>query len=710
MSVKVNFAANDAGFTSTVKKVNDSMKGMDDGVKKASSSVNSSFGSMAKAGAALAIGFGAIKLAAQALRSSFGVFNDSVQNASNLGETISKVGEIFGEGKDEIQAWAKTAAQSLGQSKTQAMDAAAQFAIFGKAAGLSGDNLTGFSTELVELAADLASFNNATPEEAILAIGSALRGEAEPMRRFGVLLDDASLRNEALKMGLIATTKEALTPQQKVLAAHALIMAQTSVAQGDFARTSGGLANQQRILAANMADLSTELGSAFLPFINKLVVAFNDQAIPAMQHFSSMFSGVDSGKWADGLLSSIGTIADALIGAFKSPMAVIEALGFELLSLGANFMNTMAQSFNFVKDIGTQVFQLLSEQIAGTFGKAFSHSWDLFTLYGQKALISLEKSKEMQSFLAGINTIFDGIMSKSGDNFDFDATFEKYKNAGVDANNEISNTLDARIKQATEDLAHGLSSGSDEISEKWDKIKGFTGGVKEDIFGAGESSKIASEKWAEVSASGKKFKEELMGVKEAFDMSKDFSQIPLLKWSDMMKDGASHVKDASGAASKAASEMKQAVSESAKMLEQIKNADAADSKGGRIQEKFKEAIGEGNLAGARRQQRNMERNEIDESIKKAFGGKDAKSLNDIAKKEGIDTFGKSSRELRKELADKAKDRQGEMVPGKGGKPGEVPGQPKAADNPMDAIRKAVDVIQKLVEKIEPKLPTAALGV
>jgi len=165
--------------------------------------------------------------------------------------------------------------------------------------------------------------------------------------------------------------------------------------------------------------------------------------------------------------------------------------------------------------------------------------------------------------------------------------------------------------------------------------------------------------------------------------------------------------------SKVTKELKEQLSISQEMKKAIKEASGTDPRGTRIQEKFKEAQSAGDISGMDRQQRRMERNEMDQAINKAFGGGDklGKSVQDMAKDQGIDTFGKTSRELRKELAEKAKERQGEMVPGKGGKPGEVPGQPKpAAEDPMTAIRKAVDAIQKLVEKIEPKLPTAALGV
>jgi hypothetical protein len=213
-----------------------------------------------------------------------GFFGEAIGAASDLGETVSKVGVIFGrEFGPQLEEWAEGAAQAFGMSKQQALDAAATFATFGKSAGLAGDDLVGFSTELVALASDLASFHNAEPQEVIDALGAALRGEAEPMRRFGVLLDDATLRNRAFEMGIISTTKNALTPQQKVLAAQAEILIQTSDAQGDFARTSDGLANQQRILSAELANVTAEIGQMLLPVMVELAHFAVDVLVPALR-------------------------------------------------------------------------------------------------------------------------------------------------------------------------------------------------------------------------------------------------------------------------------------------------------------------------------------------------------------------------------------------------------------------------------------------
>jgi hypothetical protein len=213
----------------------------------------------------------------------------AVQGASDLGEQLSATRAVFKGGSQDVENFAAGAAAKLGQTRTQIFEAAKSFGVFGKAAGLSEKENANFSTSLVSLATDLASFNNTSVDEALTALGSGLRGEAEPLRRFGVLLDDATLRQQALEMGLIKTTKQALTPQQKVLAANAAIFEQTSTQQGDFARTSGGLANQQRILGAAFADAQASLGQMLLPTITNLVTYLNTNVIPAVSTFIQNF-------------------------------------------------------------------------------------------------------------------------------------------------------------------------------------------------------------------------------------------------------------------------------------------------------------------------------------------------------------------------------------------------------------------------------------
>jgi hypothetical protein len=259
-----------------------------------------------------AAAFAAVAAAAGAMAVKIGI--DAVKAASDLGETVSKVNVLFGTTAKDIEKFADGAATSLGQTKQQALDAAATFATFGKAAGLSGKDLSNFSIDFVKLSSDLASFNNTSPEQAINAIGAALRGEAEPLRAYGVLLDDASMRQKALELGIISTTKEALTPQQKVLAAQALIYEQTGAAQGDFARTSDGLANQTRILTAQLENAKVTIGEALLPIVLELATFFSEKVIPIVEKVAAAF-----GNNPDGLGGTLTNVADG-IKSFVQPI------------------------------------------------------------------------------------------------------------------------------------------------------------------------------------------------------------------------------------------------------------------------------------------------------------------------------------------------------------------------------------------------------
>jgi hypothetical protein len=201
-----------------------------------------------------------------------------IDAGSDMNETVNKSNVIFGKSAKSVQEWSTTMAEAGGISEQAALDAASMFGTFGKAAGVGQKQLDKWSESLVQASSDLASFHNVDPTQALEDIRSGLAGEVEPLRKYGILLNDATLRQQALKMGLVSTTKDALSPQNKMLAAHALILKDLGPATGDFARTSEGLANQQRILKAELQNVVTELGTALLP----IVVAVAKVAIPAL--------------------------------------------------------------------------------------------------------------------------------------------------------------------------------------------------------------------------------------------------------------------------------------------------------------------------------------------------------------------------------------------------------------------------------------------
>jgi uncharacterized membrane protein YgcG len=297
--------------------------------------------------------------AAAALAGLAAAAGPAISAASDLEENLSKVNVIFGDGAKEIENFAKTAATALGQSQNAVLEAAGTFGTFGKAAGLGGIELAKFSNDFTGLASDLASFNNTSPEEAVNAIGAALRGEAEPLRKFGVLLNDATLKTAALELG-IYDGNGALTAQQKILAAQNVIYKQTTAAQGDFGRTSDGLANSQRILKAQLQNLQIEIGKGLLPVVQAI--------LPPLKAFAAW--AVENPKAFKIVAGTIAGIATAIL-AVNFAMA---ANPFTLIALGiAALVTTLAVAYTKFEGFRNIVNTVLNGLIAGfeMFANAF---------------------------------------------------------------------------------------------------------------------------------------------------------------------------------------------------------------------------------------------------------------------------------------------------------------------------------------------------
>lgn len=260
----------------------------------------------------------------------------AIKAASSFEETKNKTSVIFGDMSKDIMQWSENSAQAFGQSQTQALNAASTFAIFGKAAGLAGEDLSQFAKSNVELASDFASFFETSPEEAIIAIGAAYRGESEPIRRYGVLINDAAVRQKALELGLISTLGP-ITQQQRILAVNALILEQTKDAQGDFARTSGSLANATRTLNGEFQKSLVMLGQNLLPIalqvvqgFNKLLTAFNNLS-PVQQKMVLGFLALLAA--AGPVLSILGTLMTTLSGLVVF-VDTLSTLGFSFAGIG----------------------------------------------------------------------------------------------------------------------------------------------------------------------------------------------------------------------------------------------------------------------------------------------------------------------------------------------------------------------------------------
>jgi hypothetical protein len=202
---------------------------------------------------------------------------DAVAAASDFNESVNKINVVFGDSSDQVIKWSETMAGSFGISQQAALESAGTFGNLFDAMGLASDAGQEMSQTLVEMAADLASFNNASPEDVLAALQSGLTGQIRPLRQYGIEVSTAALQQEAFAEGITKSVTQ-MTLAEKVQLRYALILKQTGNAQGDFARTSEGLANQQRILAAQWEDLQVAIGVLLLPSVLELTSALNDLA------------------------------------------------------------------------------------------------------------------------------------------------------------------------------------------------------------------------------------------------------------------------------------------------------------------------------------------------------------------------------------------------------------------------------------------------
>lgn len=235
---------------------------------------------------------------------------DMIHEAVDLEKSQQRVNKLFGSNSGQITKWAEGAATSLGLSTNQAETAAAQFALYGQTAKLTGSHLVTFSEQNTKLAVDLASFKNVDPSLTFKAMSSALGGNFKAMKQFGVVIDSTQVKQQAMKMGLIKTTKEALTPQQRVLAVQQLLIQKTSFAMDDFGKHSASAANKHKILSARIADVKEKLGTALLPVLKSFMDMVGTKIVPALTQF---VGGLTGSKDATGGFAVAGrTLRDVL--------------------------------------------------------------------------------------------------------------------------------------------------------------------------------------------------------------------------------------------------------------------------------------------------------------------------------------------------------------------------------------------------------------
>lgn len=273
---------------------------LDDKIGKASKSMDSLRGNMNKglkiAGIGAVAGLGAFTVAAAgAVR----VASSLIAEGSEVEEMMGKYNVVFADSAgttDELTSSLDDFARLVGRNKYDLRGYATAFGDTFKPLGFATDEAADLSDTMTKLTVDLASFNNMSEDEVAQRLLGALIGGHENVMKFGVVINEATLKQELMRLGMEDLTGAALE-QAKVQARMNLIIAGVTDAQGDALRTSGSWANQMRKLKAIFKETRQEMGTKLLPIFTPILEEVAELAqthLPALTDaFAAWVGSVD---------------------------------------------------------------------------------------------------------------------------------------------------------------------------------------------------------------------------------------------------------------------------------------------------------------------------------------------------------------------------------------------------------------------------------
>lgn len=231
--------------------------------------------------------------------------------ASEAQQAAGAVESIFGAYSDSIKRYADEAAQAVGLSSQSYNSLASVLGAQMKNMGLAGNDLTKQTNGLIEVGADLAATFGGTTADAVEAITSLLRGERDPIERYGVAISEAKVQAQAAAMGLGDLYKEG-NANAKMQATLALLTEQTASAQGQFARESDTAAGAQQRATAEWENAQAKLGEALLPILVEVASALETAATWAAQNSDTV----------QALAIAVGILAGVLVTARAAQIAM----------------------------------------------------------------------------------------------------------------------------------------------------------------------------------------------------------------------------------------------------------------------------------------------------------------------------------------------------------------------------------------------------
>ena len=244
----------------------------------------------------------------KALNGTIKFLKDSSQAAMDAEEIWSKFDVVFKDNADNVRGWAETYSSSMGLVTSETAEYLATLQDTFVPLGFARDSAADLSVELVKLAGDLSSFNNVARADVVRDLQSALVGNTETLRKYGVVASQAAIEQHALSTGLISHKSE-LDAAKKAQAIYEITVAATADAQGDLERTLDSSANATRAYEASIKSLSEAVGVSVNETLTPLKVILTD----IFNNFTQTIKAANDWKKAqENIASGAGTLYDDL--------------------------------------------------------------------------------------------------------------------------------------------------------------------------------------------------------------------------------------------------------------------------------------------------------------------------------------------------------------------------------------------------------------
>lgn len=267
-----------------------------------------------KLGAGIKAGLAGAAIAGTAALVKLG--KDAVGSASEAQQSLGATESVFGRYADTVIRRSSQAADAVGLSANEYRELSNVTGAMLASAGTPLKTVATLTDQLNRRAADMAATFGGTTREAVEAVSSLLRGETDPIERYGVAIKQSDVNARLAAQGLDQLEGSALKQAEQQVRLE-LLFRQTAKAQGQFSRESDTLAGSQQRLSANVENLEAKFGELLLPMLTDASQWAGDELVPALEELADWLS---ANRDEFGELGA--TLKDAVLPVFSSAVEV----------------------------------------------------------------------------------------------------------------------------------------------------------------------------------------------------------------------------------------------------------------------------------------------------------------------------------------------------------------------------------------------------